>query len=156
MLYEIIKSYKEKWEYFYSIAERSAWEIDTLGIREANRQAMEDVIHSLLSLLPKQARYTIKIDGRDNYIFRNIHPHDVEYIIKGDLKEKVISAASILAKVTRDQKMCEFSLKYPDHGFNLHKGYGTRKHQEALLYHGITPVHRKSYAPIKRLISMNS
>jgi ribonuclease HII len=117
---------------------------------------MQEVIHSLISEISIGDTYQIKIDGRDNYRFQGIDPRDVEYIVKGDLTEKVISAASIVAKVTRDREMCDFSLKYPRYGFDLHKGYGTRRHQEALIHYGITPLHRKSYAPIKRLISEDS
>ena len=69
---------------------------------------------------------------------------------------RAISAASIVAKVTRDRMMCDFSLKYPDYHFDRHKGYGTRRHYEALIHYGITPLHRKSYAPVKRLILSES
>jgi ribonuclease HII len=68
----------------------------------------------------------------------------------------VISAASIIAKVTRDRMMCDFSVEYEGYSFHRHKGYGTSKHQNALLTYGITSLHRKSYAPIKRLISHDS
>ncbi len=98
----------------------------------------------------------ILIDGRDNYLFENIDNDMVRYIVRGDLTQKCISAASIVAKVTRDRKMCDFSVEYRGFYFDLHKGYGTRKHEEALMVYAITPIHRKSYAPIKRLISGNS
>jgi ribonuclease HII len=52
--------------------------------------------------------------------------------------------------------MCDFSVKYPEYGFAEHKGYGTKKHEQALMNYGITPIHRKSYAPIKRLLSRES
>jgi ribonuclease HII len=155
-LYNLIEIRSEKWWYAFASAEKSAEEIDILGIREANRQAMEEVIHILIHSIPSWSKYIIQIDGRDNYKFRGIDSEKIYFIIHGDLTEKVISAASIVAKVTRDRKMCDFSVEYPEYNFNLHKGYGTRKHQEALLHYGITPLHRKSYAPIKRLISDNS
>lgn len=74
------------------------------------------------------------------------------YVIAGDKSIPVISAASIIAKVSRDRLMCEYSEKFPVYGFETHKGYGTKKHREALLNYGITSIHRKSYEPIKRLI----
>jgi ribonuclease HII len=58
-----------------------------------------------------------------------------------------------VAKVKRDKIMCDFSADYPQYGFSFHKGYGTKKHHEALLYYGIHQLHRKSYAPVKALIS---
>lgn len=97
--------------------------------------------------------YTILIDGRDNYLFEGIPREKVTYIIRGDVTEPAISAASIVAKVIRDRKMCDFSEYSPEYGFALHKGYGTKKHHDALLYYGIHTIHRKSYAPVKALIS---
>ena len=80
----------------------------------------------------------------------------ISYHIQGDLLFREISLASIVAKVVRDRMMCEYSEDFPEYGFSLHKGYGTRKHQDALLNYGITPLHRKSYAPVKALISSDS
>jgi len=71
-------------------------------------------------------------------------------IVKGDLIEPVISAASIIAKVTRDRQMKELDLKYPDYGFSRHKGYGTKEHLIALSKYGpIKGIHRYTFAPIK-------
>ena len=73
-------------------------------------------------------------------------------IVKGDLSEPVISAASIIAKVTRDRQMRELDSQYPQYGFAQHKGYGTRRHINALLKYGaIKGVHRHSFGPIKEL-----
>jgi ribonuclease HII len=80
----------------------------------------------------------------------------IYYVIHGDLLIPAISAGSIIAKVTRDRMMCDFHEDFPEYGFDRHKGYGTRKHNESLLNYGITPIHRKSYAPVKRLISHES
>ncbi len=66
-------------------------------------------------------------------------------IIKGDEKEKIIAWASILAKVSRDKLMCKIAKKYSEYGFDIHKGYGTRKHQEAIKKHGLSEIHRKSF-----------
>ncbi len=128
--------------------------IDHLGIREANRLAMAEAIRQIREKTPFiQKSYEIRIDGRDNYLFDAIPKENIRYIVRGDLTEKAISAASIIAKVTRDHMMCEYSEKFSLYHFDLHKGYGTSKHQSAMLYHGISPIHRKSYAPVKALIS---
>ena len=74
-------------------------------------------------------------------------------IIKGDLTEPVISAASIIAKVTRDRQMIDLDQKYPEYGFAKHKGYGTKTHLEALTNYGpIKGQHRFTFAPVKKLI----
>ena len=72
--------------------------------------------------------------------------------MKGDSKEPAISAASILAKVARDREMQTLHALYPHYRFDLHKGYGTAVHRVALAAHGVSPVHRRSYAPIKKLL----
>jgi ribonuclease HII len=117
---------------------------------------MHIAIENILEKIPKENISQILIDGRDNYTFSHIDMNKVQYIIRGDLTQKIISAASIVAKVSRDQIMCDFSVDYPQYAFHLHKGYGTEKHEQALLHYGISPLHRKSYAPVKRLISVDS
>lgn len=74
----------------------------------------------------------------------------VQTLIQGDLLHQSISAASILAKVKRDQHMLEYAKQYPEYVFEKHKGYGTAKHLELLLKHGPCPIHRKSFAPVKK------
>ncbi len=78
-------------------------------------------------------------------------PCDSRSIVKGDALSISISAASIIAKVTRDRIMVELDEKYPDYGFAGHKGYGTRKHLDALKKHGATPAHRKTFRPVAEL-----
>jgi ribonuclease HII len=73
-------------------------------------------------------------------------------VIGGDKLVKSISAASIVAKVTRDRMMKEFSIKYPHYGFEKHMGYGTKQHMQALIAFGPCPIHRKSFAPVTRLL----
>jgi len=73
-------------------------------------------------------------------------------IIQGDLLVPEISAASILAKVTRDRLMCEMDTVYPGYGFAKHKGYGTRVHISAIESLGVTPHHRRSFAPVKQVV----
>lgn len=72
-------------------------------------------------------------------------------IVKGDECSPVIAAASIIAKVTRDQIMLEYSKKWPQYGFDKHKGYGTKMHLLALLEHGVLEIHRKTFAPVRNL-----
>jgi ribonuclease HII len=80
-------------------------------------------------------------------------PCPVQTIIEGDAKSLSIAAASIIAKVTRDRIMVGHDEAYPDYGFARHKGYGTALHQEALRRHGVTPLHRTSFAPIAALLA---
>jgi ribonuclease HII len=154
----------------YTFSYRDAEVIDSIGIREANRQCMEEVIIWLLQYIEEEEEIHIHIDGCDNYIFgvdnfeyifakkkewRKINiwnPKTIEYIIHGDALIPEISCASIVAKVTRDRMMCDFHEDFPLYWFDSHKGYGTSKHHLALLNYGITPIHRKSYAPVKKLI----
>ena len=75
-----------------------------------------------------------------------------EAIIKGDAKEISIGAASIIAKVTRDREMLEWHTLYPHYGLDKHKGYPTSLHLKALEQYGVSPQHRRSFAPVRRLI----
>jgi len=84
---------------------------------------------------------------------REWHTTKIHYVIHGDHLIPIISAASIIAKVTRDQLMRDFSVKYPNYWFAQHKGYGTEKHRQAIINYGISSLHRKTYAPMKSLIS---
>ena len=72
-------------------------------------------------------------------------------IIKGDVKEPIIALASICAKVTRDRKMRQWAKKYPQYGFDVHKGYGTRRHYEAIKKNGLTDLHRRSFLQKTRI-----
>jgi ribonuclease HII len=126
----------------YSIASSSVAEIDTLNILQATMLAMKRAIEGL-QITPSLAL----IDG--NKVPKlNIK---AEAIIKGDTKIEAISAASILAKVTRDRSMLLLDKLYPQYSFAKHKGYGTRVHLAAIEQYGILPIHRKSFAPIKFL-----
>jgi len=79
-------------------------------------------------------------------------PYESRAIVKGDLIEPAISAASIIAKVTRDQEMVELDREYPGYGFASHKGYPTKTHLAALMRLGISRIHRRSFGPVKRLL----
>ncbi|EKD30429.1 MAG: ribonuclease HII [uncultured bacterium (gcode 4)] len=125
--------------------------IDQVGIREANRLAMQEALAQVLLQVWESFEF-IKIDGRDNYRFDAIEQEKVKYIVRGDTFIPEIQAASILAKVSRDTLMERLAITYPNYGFEKHKGYGTRLHEELLNIHNPSDIHRKSYAPIKKLI----
>src|SRR5690625_2617426 len=80
-------------------------------------------------------------------------PFSTKEVIKGDDKSISIAAASVLAKVTRDRLMDKMALEFPQYAFDQHKGYGTKKHLEALSIHGPSPYHRKSFAPVMKYIN---
>lgn len=122
-----------------SISMISNNEIDVLNIYEATKKAMKAAI---AGLHPKPD--FILIDA-----MKLETPYPSEAIIKGDAKSISIAAASIVAKVARDNLMKEISHTYPQYGFDQNMGYGTREHIDAINRHGITPYHRKSFAPIK-------
>jgi ribonuclease HII len=94
--------------------------IDQVGIREANRLAMEAALGQVLSQIGTNFQ-PIKIDGRDNYQFKDIAKEKLEYIVRGDTFVPEIQAASILAKVSRDHIMEELAIVYPEYGFEKHK-----------------------------------
>jgi ribonuclease HII len=76
--------------------------------------------------------------------------------VQGDSKVQAISAASILAKVARDAELYELDRQYPQYSFAKHKGYPTSEHLKALTLHGVSPIHRLSYAPVRKLLEFNN
>jgi len=136
---------------FWSVAEASSIEIDELNILQATMLAMTRAINNLQRQLIVQNQdelFKVLVDGNKCPDVANCLA-----IVKGDLIEPVISAASVIAKVTRDRQMKELDLRFPEYGFKSHKGYGTKEHLNALLKHGPIPgLHRKSFSPIKRLL----
>lgn len=127
---------------YWCVAHAEPNEIDALNIREATFLAMQRAIAGL-GITPSR----ILIDG--NALPKDL-PAPAEAIIKGDLKEPAISAASILAKTERDRLMVGYDAAYPQFGFAGHKGYGTAAHAEALQRLGPCPIHRTSFAPVRR------
>ncbi|MEN9384549.1 MAG: ribonuclease [Pseudomonadota bacterium] len=123
----------------FCVAEASVEEIDTLNILQATLLAMKRAVAGL-RLKP----HLVLVDGNRLPVL------DVraEAIVKGDSKVQAISAASILAKVTRDRYMLAQHDQYPHYGFDRHKGYGTEMHLAALRDHGASPLHRNSFAPV--------
>jgi ribonuclease HII len=146
-LYDIIIRDSKAW----CIAEASAVEIDSINILQATMLAMKRAIEGLektLGRLPDRAL----IDG-NRCPKVNI---SMEAIVKGDSKVAAISAASILAKVTRDRDMQALHEAYPMYGFNQHMGYPTPIHLESLKLHGPCPEHRKTFAPVRLVIETKS
>lgn len=139
-LFDVIQCDAKAW----AIASASAEEIDAINILQASLLAMRRAVE-MLTVQP----HKILVDG--------LHCPKVgmpaRAIVKGDAKEPAISAASILAKVARDREMLKLHTKYPHYGFDAHKGYGTAMHIAALAAHGVSPVHRRSYAPIVKLLN---
>ncbi len=125
-----------------SVAVASVEEIDRLNILQATMLAMQRAIKGL-RLKPAK----VLVDGN------RLPTLDVlaEAVVGGDAKIQAISAASILAKVSRDRWADELHQRHPDYGFDRHKGYGTAEHMAALQRHGPLPEHRRSFAPVARL-----
>lgn len=127
----------------YAIGRASPAEIDQINILQASLLAMQRAVEGL-SLTPTK----VLVDG---HYAPNIHC-PVEAIIKGDQLVTAISAASILAKVTRDREMAALDRHYPGYGFATHKGYATQTHLDALRTLGPCEVHRQSFAPVRELL----
>lgn len=122
--------------------------IDSKGITEAVRIAMWGALKDLEKMIGKKAEYLI-VDGNN---VGDLYGYRMEKIKSGDIYHYSISAASILAKVTRDRYMEEMSIKYPEYGFEKHMGYGTKAHIEAIKRYGPCDIHRRSFSPIKELV----
>lgn len=135
----LFKIIKEK-ALFYAISAVDSNTIDKINILQATLLAMKN---SILQLEKKPD--ICLIDGNCKVKGLDITQ---ETIVGGDAKSAAIAAASILAKVTRDTLMDKYAKEYPLYGFEKHKGYGTKKHIEAIKGYGICPIHRKSFAPI--------
>ena len=130
----------------YGIGKVSPEEIDEINIYEASRKAMMKAI--------EEVRKKINLE----YVLVDAMPLpdlDIPHlpIIKGDLKSISISAASVIAKVTRDREMYELDKKYPMYGFKNHKGYPTKKHIENIEKYGLIDGYRKTYGPVEKIFN---
>jgi ribonuclease HII len=127
----------------WAVGRASVAEIDRLNILQAALLAM----HRAVRALRPQPDYVL-VDG--NRLPR--WEYAAEPVVKGDDRVPAIAAASILAKVQRDRELTELERRYPGYGFAQHKGYPTASHLEALRTLGVTPVHRRSFGPVKALL----
>ncbi|MFW6066830.1 MAG: ribonuclease HII [Myxococcota bacterium] len=134
-------------------AEAVAWavgraeveEIDRLNIYRAGLLAMRRAVEALMP-----SPEALLVDAR---ALKEL-PLRQRSIVKGDQKSMSIAAASIIAKTTRDAFMCELDAMYPGYGFARHKGYGVREHQDALERLGVLPIHRRSFAPVRKVLGL--
>lgn len=137
----------------WAIASSSVEEIDEMNILQASLLAMKRAIESMqiqfAAVLSGQV-LSVQVDGNK---CPNINL-PCEAIIKGDSKVHAISAASILAKTARDAELYALDKQYPMYGFAKHKGYPTRAHIESLQLHGVSSIHRRSYAPVRQLLAI--
>jgi ribonuclease HII len=128
----------------WSVASASVEEIDALNILQASLLAMRRAVDRLTPQ-PEE----VLVDG----LHCPLLGIPVKAIVKGDATIAAISAASILAKVARDDEMCALHRRHPEYGFDRHKGYPTRLHLAALRAHGVSVVHRRSFAPVRALLA---
>ncbi|MFN0297440.1 ribonuclease HII [Acinetobacter albensis] len=130
----------------WAIAEASHAEIDEMNILQASLLAMRRAVEGL-NISPEH----VLVDG--NKIPQGL-AMSCDAVIGGDSIHAEISAASILAKVTRDREMVILDQQYPQFGFAKHKGYPTKAHFEAIAVHGVIEQHRRSYAPVKKVLAL--
>ncbi|WP_185231950.1 ribonuclease HII [Teredinibacter franksiae] len=142
-LYEQICERSKSW----SIARANVEEIDELNILHASMLAMKRAVESL-SLQP----HHVFVDGNRLPVWQ----YSAEAVVQGDSLIEEISAASIVAKVTRDREMLELDARYPGYGLAKHKGYPTKAHIAALKLMGPTIIHRKTFGPVKTLIEQQA
>jgi ribonuclease HII len=128
----------------WAIAEASHEEVDQINILQASLLAMR---RAVLALGTRPG--LVLVDGNR---LPELDGYRMRAIVKGDLTEPCISAASILAKQYRDRQMLELDRIYPEYQFARHKGYPTRLHRELLKQHGVSPVHRRSFRPVRELL----
>ncbi|EGR2283970.1 ribonuclease HII [Vibrio parahaemolyticus] len=142
---ELLPEIKEK-ALAWAVGRCSPEEIDELNILQATMVAMQRAIAGL-----KVQPDLVLIDGNRCPEL----PMDSHAVVKGDLRVAEISAASIIAKVVRDQEMEELDKQYPQFGFAKHKGYPTKAHFEAIEQHGVISEHRKSFKPVKKALGLD-
>ena len=131
----------------YGVAEASVEEIDTMNIHHASLLAMQRACRAMCDYFDVHPDHC-NIDGK--FVPDNL-PCPAEAFVKGDARCRQIGAASILAKVRRDRHMAELDRNYPGYGWKRNAGYPTQEHIAALHTHGVTPHHRRSFAPVRQL-----
>jgi ribonuclease HII len=133
----------------HALGEASVAEIDELNILQATFLAMQRAV----SALSVSNAYHILVDGP--HVPPGL-PFPATAVVDGDAKVPAIAAASIIAKVARDDLMQKLAAQHPGYGWERNAGYGTREHLEALAQHGVTPHHRTSFAPVARQLSRST
>jgi len=131
----------------YSISIISPEIIDEINILEATKKGMVEVAENILKI--KNDIEVLLIDGNQRI---NFDKTEQMPIVKGDSLSKSIAAASILAKVSRDDIMIEYAKKYPNYSFDKHKGYPTKLHIKEIEKYGVLEIHRKTFNPVKTLL----
>lgn len=139
---ELAQEIKEK-ALAWSVAAMGPEVIDKINILQATLEAMKAAVEKL----PVEPDF-VQVDGNKLPKWKLLS----EAVVKGDDKVEWISAASIIAKTTRDGYMCKIAELYPQYGFEHHVGYGTAEHIKALKAYGPTPIHRKTFAPVREVI----
>lgn len=139
---ELAEEIKEK-ALAWSVAAMGPEVIDKINILQATLEAMKAAVEKL----PVEPDF-VQVDGNKLPKWKWLS----EAVVKGDDKVEWISAASIIAKTTRDGYMCKIAELYPQYGFEHHVGYGTAEHIKALKAYGPTPIHRKTFAPVREVI----
>lgn len=139
---ELAQEIKEK-ALAWSVAAMGPEVIDKINILQATLEAMKAAVEKL----PVEPDF-VQVDGNKLPKWKWLS----EAVVKGDDKVEWISAASIIAKTTRDGYMCKIAELYPQYGFEHHVGYGTAEHIKALKTYGPTPIHRKTFAPVREVI----
>lgn len=135
-LFEIIKENS-----IYHIVFSSAQKIDDVGLSICLQDSIKEIMQNI-----EASQYLM--DGNTSFGIDNL-----EFLIKADATIQEVSAASILAKVSRDRYMCEIAKEYPEYSFEKHKGYGTKVHTDAIIQNGYSPIHRRTFK-IKKLEGM--
>ena len=150
-------TYRQRKDAFKEIQAKSkAFGIGIIGNEQIDREGIQKAVQSamMIALEVVERKLGKKVDFiiADGTNILSIPRYRMEKIKGGDLYHYSISAASVLAKVTRDEIMLKYHSKYPNYGFDTHVGYGTKKHMEAIKKYGICNIHRKSFKPISSYI----
>ena len=140
--YERIRVLEQEAGLRYIVVFSSALMIDRFGVTRAVRRAVHKGVRVLV---PEPRGVRILLDG----LLHAPPEYEQETIIRGDESEPIIALASIAAKVRRDRLMRAYALRYPEYGFETHKGYGTKMHREALAVHGLCDIHRRTFCRVE-------
>ncbi|HEY4715060.1 MAG TPA: ribonuclease HII [Candidatus Paceibacterota bacterium] len=136
---KILKNLKNKGEINFSVTHIKHTSIDKHGITKCARNGIKRCLKKL-EIKPSDTR--ILLDGT---LYAPEEFNNQKTIIRGDEKVKIIALASIIAKVSRDKRMVNLSKKFPQYGFEIHKGYGTKMHKKSIKKHGISMIHRRTF-----------